>query len=166
MFSTAPEFSGRGILFAAEHGETAVFAVVSEVDLIQCRHIGIGDCEVERRIFFDMFAGRGFREGDKTALKDISDAELRRGDTVFSGCSGDHGVFQGFAVRYRGIGFDGEKHRQYLTYGGFFDRKQTEKDVTEMRCRINQRFLYRSRSPLPYGKQPMPSASRSKRRHG
>lgn len=36
---------------------------------------------------------------------------------------------------------DGEKYRQYLTYGGFFDRKQTEKDVTEMCCRINQRFL-------------------------
>ena len=36
---------------------------------------------------------------------------------------------------------DGEKHRQYLTYGGFFDRKQTGKDAPEMRCRINQRFL-------------------------
>ena len=36
---------------------------------------------------------------------------------------------------------DDEKHRQYLTYGGFFDRKQTGKDAPEMRCRINQRFL-------------------------
>ena len=31
--------------------------------------------------------------------------------------------------------------RQYLTYGGFFDRKQTGEDAPEMRCRINQRFL-------------------------
>ena len=36
---------------------------------------------------------------------------------------------------------DGEKHRQYLTYGGFFDRKQTGEDAPEMRYRINQRFL-------------------------
>ena len=37
---------------------------------------------------------------------------------------------------------DGEKHRQYLTDGGFFDRKQTGEDAPEMRCRINQRFPY------------------------
>ena len=44
---------------------------------------------------------------------------------------------------------DGEKYRQYLTYGGFFDRKQTGKAAPEMRCRINQRFHKREAARKP-----------------
>ena len=44
---------------------------------------------------------------------------------------------------------DSEKHRQYLTYGGFFDRKQTGEDAPEMRCRINQRFHKREAARKP-----------------